>query len=64
MPTGKQKIDRKYVEQLKISWSSSNIVTELRFILGHKNPIQSYLTNKGVDKKLADFEAEVFVDII
>ena len=64
MPTGKQKIDKKYVEQLKISWASSNTATELRFILGHKKPIQAYLTNKEVEKKLADFEAEVFVNRI
>ena len=49
---------------MKISWASSNTATELRFILGHKKPIQAYLTNKEVEKKLADFEAEVFVDRI
>ena len=64
MPTGKLKIDKKYVEQLKISWAASNTATELRFILGHKKPIQLYLTNKEVGKKLADFEVEVFVDRI
>ena len=48
MPTGKQKIDKKYVEQLKISWAASNTATELRFILGHKEKIQAYLTNKEV----------------
>ena len=64
MPTGKQKIDIKYVEQLKISWAASNTATELRFILGHKKPIQTYLTNKQVQNNLAEFEAEVFVDRI
>ena len=64
MPTGKQKIDKKYVEQLKISWAASNTATELRFILGHMKPIQTYLTNKEVGKELTDFEAEVFVDRI
>ena len=62
MPNSRNKIDKKYVEQLKISWSSSNTPTEIRFILGHKKPIQAYLTNKEVDKKLEDIEAEAYVD--
>ena len=62
MPLGKNKIDKIFVEQLKISWASSNNPTELRFILGHKKPISIYLTTKEVDKKLSDLEAEVYVD--
>ena len=63
-PSSKNKIHEKFVEDFKLSWSYSNLPTEMRIILGHKKEIESYMDNKNACKKLEDMEYEVFVDRI
>ena len=62
IPSTKTKIDEKYVEKIKLSWSSSKQDTELRMILGHKKPIGLYMDNDELNNRLVGIKAEILVD--
>ena len=62
IPLTKTKIDEKYVEKMKLSWSSSKQDTELRMILGHKRPIRVYMDNDDLNNRLTGIKAEILVD--
>ena len=51
-PNTKIQIDTKYVEKLKLSWSTSQKPTEIRMILGHKKGIGVYMDNEEFHMKL------------
>ena len=60
LPSSKNKIHEKYIEEFKLNWSNSNSPTEMRMILGHRKDIDFDLSNKNAIRKLEDLECEVF----
>ena len=62
IPLSKTKIEEKYVEKMRLSWSSSKQDTELRMILGHKKSIGYYMDNEELNNRLMGIKAEILVD--
>jgi hypothetical protein len=59
-PKSKARLDGKYLQDVKISWTSWTEPTTFRFILGHSKPIEDYLENQSFLRKLDTLEVVLF----
>jgi hypothetical protein len=58
-PKSKARLDGKYLQDVKLAWTSWTEPTTFRFILGHSKPIEDYLENQSCLRKLDTLEVIV-----
>ena len=62
IPKSKMQIYTKYVDKIRLSWTTSGKNSEVSMILGHDKQISTYIDNEDLNKKLADTDILLLVD--